>query len=279
VRVPGKPKNWHTETFVCSLRGHVVPAAEVRTLRPEDGGLGVDLVDGRRLGRCTRCDVWVPVAVAAEPAPQTLPALADLNVPRRGKVLREALILRVIAIDKGVHSVVFGLAAIALLVLDQNLGGLQNFARQSIAVLDGSGQPRQATVQSVLHSLLNLHGHTLLALAAVAALYSVVEGIESVGLWMEKRWAEYLTVVATAGFIPFEVRELLHGVSALKVIALVLNVAILVWLVINKRLFGVRGGEQHQSSGDPTELFASPATPVPEDSLDVPPELEPAPWA
>ena len=130
----------------------------------------------------------------------------------------------------------------------------------------------------MLHSLLNLHGHTLLALAAVAAVYSIVEGIESVGLWRERRWAEYLTVLATAGFIPFEVRELIHGISALKVIALVLNVAILVWLVVNKRLFGVRGGEQHQSSGDPRELFASP-TPVPPESLGSSPELAPAPSA
>jgi uncharacterized membrane protein (DUF2068 family) len=94
-----------------------------------------------------------------------------------------------------------------------------------------------------------------------AIVYSVVEGVEAVGLWLEKRWAEYLTAVATAGFLPFEVHELTKRVTVLRVTALVVNVAILVWLVRRKRLFGVRGGEravEQEEEFDRRVLFGPP---------------------
>jgi uncharacterized membrane protein (DUF2068 family) len=67
----------------------------------------------------------------------------------------------------------------------------------------------------------------------------VLEGTEAVGLWKERRWAEYLTAVATAGFLPFEIIELSKKVSPLKVGTFVVNIAILVYLIWAKRLFGV----------------------------------------
>ncbi len=79
--------------------------------------------------------------------------------------------------------------------------------------------------------------------------YAVVESTEAVGLWHEKRWAEYLTVVATAGFLPFEILELLDRVTVLRVGALVVNLAVLVYLVWAKHLFGLRGGHGHAEPG------------------------------
>ena len=49
------PSDWHTETWICSIRGHVAPAAGARHLRPTDDRLGVDLGE-HRLARCLRCD-------------------------------------------------------------------------------------------------------------------------------------------------------------------------------------------------------------------------------
>jgi uncharacterized membrane protein (DUF2068 family) len=63
-----------------------------------------------------------------------------------------------------------------------------------------------------------------------------------VGLWYDRRWAEYLTFVETSILLPYEIYELTHGVSTLKVIGLVLNLGILVYLASGHRLFGVRGG-------------------------------------
>jgi uncharacterized membrane protein (DUF2068 family) len=65
-----------------------------------------------------------------------------------------------------------------------------------------------------------------------------------VGLWRNKRWAEYLTFIATTALVPFEVYELSNGVSAFKLVALIINLAVVIYLLLAKRLFGVRGGHQ-----------------------------------
>jgi len=69
-----------------------------------------------------------------------------------------------------------------------------------------------------------------------------MEGVEAIGLWLGQRWAEYLTFVATIVFIPLEVDELTKSISWLKIVTLVINVAIAVYLLLAKRLFGLRGG-------------------------------------
>ena len=66
--------------------------------------------------------------------------------------------------------------------------------------------------------------------------------MEAVGLWWQKRWAEYLTLIATALFLPLEVYEIAHKLSPLKIIALIVNIAVVLYLLFAKRLFGIRGG-------------------------------------
>ena len=254
----------HAEAFVCSRRGHVTPAALVERLRPQDAGLGVDLDDGRRMARCTRCDLWVATTPPAKPVRETLPSVDDIKLPRRGRTLRDAIVLRLIAIDRGFHSLLFGILAVVLFLLETNLGSLRSDAQRLISNLtSNTGQgASQGTIDRWLHDILHLHKHTLLILLFTAIAYAVVEGVEAVGLWLEKRWAEYLTAVATAGFLPFEIHELAKKVTVLRIGALVVNVAILVWLVWRKRLFGVGGGlgaEHREEEFDRQELFGPPA--------------------
>lgn len=75
-----------------------------------------------------------------------------------------------------------------------------------------------------------------------AILYGLLEGFEAFGLILRRRWAEYLVVVATVVFIPVEIDELLRHPTVLKAAALVVNVAIVVYLVWRKRLFIERPG-------------------------------------
>lgn len=244
------PPTWHRETWVCSVRGHVTPAAQARRLRPDDRRLGVSLEDGLRLVRCLRCDSWIEVAPPEDSLVRwdTLPAVASLPLPRRGKPLADALLLRVIAVSRAVHSIVFGLLAIVLAIVQLKLAlwrhSLMSLSKQldSLAGRTGPDASRD-WLGSALHSVLRINEHTLVILLVTAAIYCAIEGIEAVGLWRERRWAEYLTALATVGFLPFEIHELIHRVTVLRVLALVVNLAILGWLVWNKHLFGVRGGE------------------------------------
>jgi uncharacterized membrane protein (DUF2068 family) len=249
---------------VCSRRGHVTPAALVERLRPEDAGLGVDLGDGRRMARCTRCDVWIATTPPAEPIRKTLPDLRDMKVPRRGKPLREAIIIRLIAIDRALHSILFGLLAAVLILLELNLGSLHDEVSRILRDIAGDTgqQAGRGFIVTELAKLLNLNKDTLLLLAATAIAYCVVEGVEAVGLWRERRWAEYLTAIATAGFLPFEIKEIVDKVTVLRVTALVLNIAILLWLLWRKRLFGLNGGvkaaEAEEEAVDREALFGAP---------------------
>jgi len=259
---------WHPETFVCAFRGHRAPAARARQVGQGDWLVGLEVVGGGHLGRCLRCDAWVLADPEAAERDE-VGDIGDLDVPERGKKLRDSLVLKAIAVDRGVHSVVFGLLALGLLFLRSNLGGLQDQARVLVrnanGGLAGTGQATSRSfILKELNRLIGRNPKTLRVLLLTAVAYAVVEGVEAVGLWRARRWAEYLTALLTAGFLPFEVDELLKRVSAGRLIALVINMAVLVYLVWAKRLFGIRGGAQHdEGEGEAAErLPVLPGQPV-----------------
>ena len=78
--------------------------------------------------------------------------------------------------------------------------------------------------------------------------YGVLELVEAVGLWMMKRWGEYVAVVGTGIFIPLEIYEIVETVTWLRIVALALNVFAVVYILWTKtavrdprRQGGVRG--------------------------------------
>jgi len=64
--------------------------------------------------------------------------------------------------------------------------------------------------------------------------YAALFATEGVGLWLQRVWAEYLTIVATTSFIPFEVYELTRRFTPIRLGALVVNVAIVAYLVVRR---------------------------------------------
>lgn len=83
----------------------------------------------------------------------------------------------------------------------------------------------------LLSKLSGLSGHRLQALGAVAFAYAALFLVEGIGLWLAQRWAEYLTVIATASFLPVEIYELYRGMSRVKFVALLANIAMVAYLV------------------------------------------------
>jgi uncharacterized membrane protein (DUF2068 family) len=62
-------------------------------------------------------------------------------------------------------------------------------------------------------------------------LYATLFIVEGIGLWRQKRWAEYLTVIATASFIPFEIFEVTRRLTLPRTGALTINVLVVCYLI------------------------------------------------
>jgi len=71
----------------------------------------------------------------------------------------------------------------------------------------------------------------LVALACLAALYSTVRFVEAYGLWFERRWAEWLAALSGGIYIPLELYELYRRVTWIRFGALLINVAIVAYMV------------------------------------------------
>lgn len=236
---------FHWELLACGVSGHELLGTDAATLRPADAVFAREL-DGVRWYRCVRCDSWLPLPRPGQPARAVPPPRDEIVLPLRGKALRDRVVLRLIAIDRALHFVVLTVLAVAVFLFASHDLRLRHVFYRIVNAIQGSaGGPTHATRSGFFASLrhvIALSSTTLYAVAAAAAAYALLEGLEAVGLWFQKRWAEYLTFIATIVFIPYEVYELARAISPFKIAALVINVAIAFYLLFAKRLFGLRGG-------------------------------------
>lgn len=218
---------------------------EVARLRPEDS-LFARQDDGFRWYRCLRCDSWLPMLAPEHPERQSPPDLHDIEVPLRGKALRDRYVLRLLAVDRFVRVLVLGALAVAVFAFAEHRSAIHHLYTRVLADLQGGlGGPVNDSrhgLLSDLNELFKLPATDLYLAGAVLSAYTVLLAVEMVGLWRARRWAEYLTLVETATLVPIEIYELAGTVSALKVLTLLLNLAVVAYLLWAHRLFGLRGG-------------------------------------
>ena len=69
----------------------------------------------------------------------------------------------------------------------------------------------------------------LLGISAFA--YAGLFILEGIGLWRQRPWGEYLTIIAGSSLLPFEIYAAIHRVTALRVAVLVTNIAIVIYLI------------------------------------------------
>jgi uncharacterized membrane protein (DUF2068 family) len=247
--LPGtaKPRRFvpkfHWELIVCGIRGHELLGTDAARLRPEDALFARDSRDVRWL-RCLRCDSWLPLRPPASPQREYPPARDEVEVPLRGRALRDKVVLRIIAIDRAVHFVVLAGIAVAVFVFAANRDQLRAPVYRVLTDVQNGlgGPPHGHGLLYDVRRVFSVSNGTLTKIGLVVATYALLEGAEAIGLWFQKRWAEYLTFVATTALLPLEIYELAHSVTPFKVIALVVNLAIVGYLLLAKRLFGIRGG-------------------------------------
>jgi uncharacterized membrane protein (DUF2068 family) len=144
--------------------------------------------------------------------------------------------IKVIIVERIIKSTVLVALAIGLIFAGRT-GLLTQWADYAQDQLNLSAT--DSLFEQILFRLLAYVGNfphvTTLAIVAIA--YALLEGTEGVGLAMRRRWAEYLTVIATGLLIPYEAYEVIHHATLFKVGALLLNVAVVGYLAWRKRLF------------------------------------------
>jgi uncharacterized membrane protein (DUF2068 family) len=236
----------------CGLRGHATFAPDEPEL---EARLRVDTPAGEAW-RCLRCETFVVGQPAVRGPAATAPHV------RRGRNLRDVVIMRALAIERVVRAVVFTLVATGVVAVRGTHARLQTAFENELPLIRplanqvGWNPDNSKLLQHIDHAF-SLSPTTLAWIAAGLFGYAAIELIEAIGLWLMTRWGEYFAVVATGVFLPLEVYEITEKVTAFRAIALVINVAAVVWLLWTKRLFGLNGGAAaYRAEHDQATLLA-----------------------
>ena len=240
-----KRRDGRYELFTCAWRGHALVGTDAAEVGPEDSAVARQ-VGETRWYRCLRCDAWVALPRPDEPSRERVPSRDEIDVPARGPALRDKYVLRLIAVDRAIHVVVLTALALVLFTFARHDASLRRDYVDVMNDLSG-GNPGEAQLRGILGYLRRAFAYSpahLVHLGLLVTAYAALEATEMVGLWLTKRWAEYLTLVATSILIPFEIYELTLGFSVFKILTLIINVAIVVYLLLAKRLFGLRGSHR-----------------------------------
>ena len=158
------------------------------------------------------------------------------NDPARQR-RRNGTLLRVIAVFKFLKAA--SLIALSLGVfrmMHQDIGErLEHWVRAMR--LD----PGNRYVDMLLMRAANLSPAQVKELGLAGLLYAALFLVEGTGLWLRRRWGEWATVVITGLLVPVEVYEIFRHPSVVKILVLVVNVAVVGYLIYRIRTDKVPG--------------------------------------
>ena len=139
--------------------------------------------------------------------------------------------LRLIAVFKLLKAAALIAAGLAMLKLVHGdvAGHLEQWVR--MLGLDPGGR----LVGRALTKAANLPPHKIKDLGVVSFVYAGLFLTEGIGLWLLKRWAEWFTIFITSSLVPVECYEIYRHASVVKVAVLVINLAVLAYLVYRIR--------------------------------------------
>lgn len=135
-------------------------------------------------------------------------------------------ILAGVKLIKGFLLFIVAIKLLTLLNRDLNLWFSDFIARHRI-------DPENKIVHTIIEKIAGVDNSKLIMFSVGSFLYSGLQLTEGIGLWFEKLWAEFLTVIATSLLIPVEIYEIFEKFTWLRVGALVVNVFI-VWYLATR---------------------------------------------
>lgn len=224
---------------MCARVGHVLVGTDAATITADDALVVCQIDANRRSHRCLRCDAWMMLPTPANPGSRAAETRSEITLPTRGRPLKSRYILRLIALTRAFNVLVL------LLVLGGVIAVLINQTALRDSLTSGASTLQAVIGGQTVHDLEGLlsgsAGPLWLIAVGVFALV-LVESAEGVGLWRATRWGEYLTFVMTTLLLVPEGFELASSASPGTIVGMVINVAVVVYLLVSKRLFGLRGG-------------------------------------
>ena len=90
-------------------------------------------------------------------------------------------------------------------------------------------------IGALLSKLQLVHTKELKEISALGAGYAALFLTEGIGLLFRKRWAEWLTIVATSSLMPLEVYELIKEFTAIRLLVVLVNAAVVLFLIYRVR--------------------------------------------
>jgi uncharacterized membrane protein (DUF2068 family) len=223
---------------VCGWSGHITYVPDEEDLRDR---LRAETPAGTAW-RCLRCGDFALGAPKGSGPADNAPLVA------RGKALRDAIVLRVLAAERFLRALLILFGAYLLFHFRHSQDAAQRAFTENLPLIrpiaDRYGwNLDDSSIVHTIRSVIEAQSTTLLWAAAGLATYGILQVVEATGLWLLQRWGEYFAVVATALGIPIEIYELAEKVSVTRVGALTINVVAVLYILLSKRLFGLRGGK------------------------------------
>ena len=143
----------------------------------------------------------------------------------------DSIVIRLIALFKLVK---------ALTLIAIGVGALKLLHRDVGSTLDHwiamSGiDPGNRWLERGIEKASNLSHAKVKGLGIVSFIYAGLFLTEGIGLWLIKRWAKWFTIIITSSLVPVEIYEIHHHPTAIKILVLVINIAVVVYLLYRIR--------------------------------------------
>ena len=133
--------------------------------------------------------------------------------------------LKIIVTYKAALFLLFSLTSVVLLLALKNHSRLIAFSESYIL------ESKLSLIEGFVEKVLTQQPNTIRYSGILAGVYALITAVEAIGLWYQKVWAEVLVLILVGASIPLEIYELIKGITFLKSVVFVINVAIFIYLL------------------------------------------------
>jgi uncharacterized membrane protein (DUF2068 family) len=150
------------------------------------------------------------------------------NIDARFSLTPWIVVIAIFKLAKSLLLIAAGIGALKL--LHKDVGQIVQVWIDALRV-----DPDNLYVHGLLVRVLSVNDRTLKEISAGTFAYAAIFMTEATGLLLRKRWAQYFTIIVTTSFLPLEMYELVRHASSAKVGVILVNIAIVAYLVVSVR--------------------------------------------